>query len=106
MPINSFSYRSFLVSSAFLLAAISGASSDDTDQELARRLLQEGRILPLAEIVGAVRAEVPGEILEVEFDTESAIYVYKLTMLKPDGKLQEVEVDAATGKVVKIEDED
>jgi uncharacterized membrane protein YkoI len=105
MTIGTFRCRHFFIGLALFLAT-SAARSDDDDQELARRLVQDGRIRPLADIVAAVRPEVPGEILEVEFDTENGVYVYKLKILQADGKVEEVEVDAESGKVIKIEDED
>ena len=98
--------RAFLVGIALLLAATCHANGDDSDHDLARRLLQEGRILPLAEIVETVRGKVPGEMLEVEFEADDGAYIYELKILRPDGRIQEVEVEAATGKITKIEDDD
>jgi uncharacterized membrane protein YkoI len=80
--------------------------ADDEDHELARRLLEDGRIRPLVEIIEAVRAKVPGEILEIEFDTESGRYIYKLKLLSPGGQVQEVEVDATNGQIGEIEDDE
>jgi uncharacterized membrane protein YkoI len=88
------------------VAATIHTSGDDNDHERVRRLVQEGHIRPLVEIIETVHADVPGEILEVEFDIEDNVYVYKFKILKPNGNVQEVEVDAATGKVVETEDED
>lgn len=98
--------HALLVGIAFLLAATGHANGDDSDHDLARRLLQEGRILPLAEIVASVRGKVPGEIIEVEFDDDDGAYIYELKILRPDGRVQEVEVEAASGKITKIEDDD
>ena len=53
-----------------------------------------------------VQAQVPGEVLEVEFEAEHGTHVYEFKILRSDGKVQEVEVDAATGKITKIEDDD
>ena len=93
-----------------LIAAVAGvprgALGDDSDHDLARRLLEQGRILPLAEIVDKVRSEIPGEMLEVEFETDDGAYTYELKILGPDGRVQEIEVEAASGKIVKIEDGD
>lgn len=83
-----------------------GAAGDDSDHDLARQLFEEGRILPLAEIVDKVRSEIPGEMLEVEFESDEGAYIYELKILRPDGRVQEVEVEAASGKIVKIEDDD
>jgi uncharacterized membrane protein YkoI len=101
--------RPFALILIALVAAIGaprGAAGDDSDHDLARRLLEQGRILPLAEIVDKVRSEIPGEMLEVEFETDDGAHIYELKILRPDGRVQEIEVEAATGKIVKIEDDD
>lgn len=97
--------RSFILGTALLLLTSAIAHGGD-DHELARRLLQEGRIRPLAELTESIRRQIPGELLEVEFELENGIYVYEFKILRPDGRIKEVEVDAATGKVVKVEDDD
>jgi uncharacterized membrane protein YkoI len=97
-----------VVTVGVLLAAVASAPAfaDDDDHELARKLLTEGRILPLAKVVDGVMADVPGEMLEVEFEVEDGVYVYEIKILRPNGRVQEVEADAATGKILKIEDDD
>jgi len=89
-----------------LLGCMLPAVADDDDHERARELLREGRILPLSQVVQGVLAQVPGELLEVEFENEDGVHVYELKLLRPDGRVQEVEADAATGKILKIEDDD
>lgn len=91
-----------------LAACVGGAFADDDDgdHDLARRLLAEGRIKPLQEIVETLKREVPGEMLGVEFDAEKGQFVYEFKVLRPDGKVQEVEIDATNGKVLKVEDDD
>jgi uncharacterized membrane protein YkoI len=88
------------------LGATAARADDDDDHELARQLHQQGRILALADVMKAVQAQVPGEVLEVEFEAEHGAHVYEFKILRSDGKVQEVEADAATGKVTKIEDDD
>jgi uncharacterized membrane protein YkoI len=93
---------------AALLAAFAGATvrADDIGPDAAKRLLSEGRIKPLTEILASVKTRVPGEMLEVELELEHGTYVYEFKLLRPDGKVQEVEADAATGTIVKIEEDD
>lgn len=78
--------------------------ADDDDHIIAHKLLSEGRIKPLVELMDVVRAQFPGQILEVEFETDDGIYAYEFKLLRPDGKVQSVELDAATGQVRKVED--
>ena len=96
------------VFSAALFALLSGipVHADDVGPEMAKRLLGEGRIKPLAEILDAVTRQAPGEMLEVELVLDDGRYVYELKLLRPDGKVQEIEADAASGNILKIEDDD
>lgn len=94
----------YILASLFLIAG--GAWADDIDHERALELVREGRIRPLAEVVETVQRDVPGDMLEVELELEEGAYVYELKILRPKGNVQEVEVDAATGKILTIEDDD
>jgi uncharacterized membrane protein YkoI len=98
--------RVWLAAAALLLAAAASAHCDDIDYREAHRLVQEGRILPLAEILERVQSEVPGQVIEVELELDDGVYEYELKIISPDGKVLEVEVDAASGKILDIEDDD
>jgi uncharacterized membrane protein YkoI len=95
----------FLLLAAALVLTTGGALAGDDDHLLAKRALEEGRILPLSDILAKVKAEIPGKEIEVELEAEDGILIYELKMLRPDGRVQEVEVDAATGKILKVEDD-
>ncbi|MCV0369773.1 PepSY domain-containing protein [Filomicrobium sp.] len=95
-----------LVCGPALLTGVGTAVADDIGHEEARRLVESGRILPLAEIVDKVSVEVPGDILETELEYDDGIIVYDFKILRPDGRVQEVEVHASTGDILKIEDDD
>jgi uncharacterized membrane protein YkoI len=82
------------------------ADDDKRDQEIARQALKEGRIKSLIEITEIVKAKMPGTILGVELEVEDGRLVYEFDIVDPEGKLKEVEVDAATGDILKIEDDD
>jgi uncharacterized membrane protein YkoI len=106
MPLNSRFTPPLLA--AALIVAFAGASlrADDIGPDAAKRLLSEGRIKPLTEILAAVNTRVPGEMIEVELELEGGQYIYEFKLLRPDGKVQEVEADASTGTIVKIEEDD
>lgn len=75
----------------------------------ARAALQRGAILPIAEILGRVAAEVPGEVIEVELEHEDheghAGWIYELKLITPDGRRLEVFVDAASGRLLGQEED-
>jgi uncharacterized membrane protein YkoI len=83
-------------------------ASDEVDigHDAARQLVESGRIRPLDGIVGTVAEQVPGKLIETKLEQEHGQYVYEVKILRPDGRVQEVEVDAASGKILKIEDDD
>jgi uncharacterized membrane protein YkoI len=95
-----------LIAASLLLTAGAPTRADDIDHDQALRLLQKGSILPLTEIAARVKSKVPGKVLKVELETDDGVYVYEFKILRPNGLVQEVEADAATGKILKIEDDD
>jgi uncharacterized membrane protein YkoI len=97
--------RCFQIAACLLFAAVPG-HADDVGHDQALRLLKKGAILPLADISAKVQARVPGKVLEVELEREDGRYVYEFKILRKNGRVQEVEADAATGKILKIEDDD
>jgi uncharacterized membrane protein YkoI len=79
------------------------ALADRADQDLARRALEAGEILPLSEILAAAGAARPGHVIEVELERENGRWIYDLEVLSPEGLLYELEIDAASGSVLEIE---
>ena len=94
----------FLATGLLLFGAVEG-STDDDDHELARRALHEGRVLPLAEIFAKVKPDLLGKVIEIVLRVDGGTLIYDLKVLSPKGQLREVEVDAATGTILKMEDD-
>lgn len=80
----------------------------DSDADRARRLVQQGAILPLEEILPLVRAARPGTLIELElhYEREHDAHVYEMEILDADGRLWEVELDATTGTLIEVEPDD
>jgi uncharacterized membrane protein YkoI len=98
-------FRSGPLAAALALALAGGVHAEDVGPEVAKRLLSEGRIKPLAEILNSVTGNIPGKIIEVELEFDDGKYVYELKLLRPNGRVQEVEADAASGRILKVEDD-
>jgi len=79
------------------------ADDDDDDRQRARLLRERGEILPLQTILEKAQAERPGRVLEVEFDEEDNHYIYEVQILSPDGVVWEIEINAATGEPLEVE---
>lgn len=83
------------------------AVADDDDHLEARRLLQRGEILPLLRILDLVRAQVPGDIIEVELDCDDddGTWDYEAKVLTAAGVVRKITLDARDGTVLKIKDD-
>ncbi len=81
-------------------ASLLADPEDELDQEVARRLMEKGVILPLQRIV----EKVEGHILEVELEYEHGHYLYELEILQADGTVVERIFDATTGEPLEKEE--
>ena len=97
-----FARRSLLVGLASCLGVRSAAGTDK-DHDRARRAFQRGEIRSLSQIMADLKPQLGGEVIEVELERKANSYVYKLKILPASGRLWEVYVDAATGKVLRRE---
>jgi len=86
---------------ALTLSGVSGLAHADSEQDRARHALQAGEVLPLGTVLDRLAKEVPGQILDVELDRETdegvARWVYKIKLLRPEGTLVKLMVDARSG---------
>ena len=46
--------------------------------------------------------QIPGEIVKVELDTEDGILIYEVDIMTAQGIKYEMEIDAQTGRIVKV----
>ncbi|MBC2857857.1 PepSY domain-containing protein [Stappia sp. 28M-7] len=103
--------RRFLLALAAALPVLAAGAwpvvsiADDDDHERARRLLRSGEIRPLSEILASVESSIGGRVLDVDFERDDGRYVYELKMVMPSGRVREVTVDAATARIIEIEDD-
>ena len=75
------------------------------DHEFARRALQEGRARPLADILASANDHIRGQVIGVELEERAGAMVYELKVLRPNGELVELCLDALTGAVLKQDDD-
>jgi uncharacterized membrane protein YkoI len=80
------------------------AHSDD-DHERARRALQKGDIRSLTDIMGQLRAELGGEVIEIKLKNRKGNrnFAYEFKVLTPKGRVSEVLVDATTARILERE---
>lgn len=83
-----------------------GVLADDRkrDQDTVRQAVERGEIKPLADILEAIRAKLPGDVVGVEIEREKDRWFYELRVADTKGRLFEVYVDARSGVVDRIKE--
>ncbi|PLX39415.1 MAG: hypothetical protein C0606_02530 [Hyphomicrobiales bacterium] len=86
------------------LASENEAAESDHDRAHAAR--QRGDILPLQTILASAKDHLDGKIAEIEYEEDDGVPVYEIKLINPRGRLVEIYLDARTGKIIKIEDDE
>jgi uncharacterized membrane protein YkoI len=85
-----------------LLAFCSVVMARDLDQDEALSLRQQGVILPLEQLLQQALDLYPGaKLLEAELEEKHDIYIYEVELLTPEGVVRELDLEAATGRLLK-----
>lgn len=77
------------------------AAQDRRDHERARAALEAGQIRPLAEVLAEAERRFRGRVIEAELERDDGQWLYELKILPPNGRMFVVELDAATGAVLR-----
>ncbi|WP_260961931.1 PepSY domain-containing protein [Pseudomonas citri] len=85
-----------------LLAFCSVVMARDLDQDEALHLRQQGVILPLEQLLQQALDLHPGaKLLEAELEEKHGVYIYEVELLDTDGVVRELDLEAATGRLLK-----
>jgi uncharacterized membrane protein YkoI len=87
---------------ALSLASGLAWSSDEPDHERARAAVAAGSVLPLATVLAKLQQSHPGQVLDLELEKEEGRWVYEIKLLQANGQLVKLEMDAATGELIRI----
>jgi len=98
------------VAAAFGCATLARAdgqadASAQTDLDHIRDLVRAGKLLPLTTLRAQVLKQWPGELIGVTVGGEHGAILYEFRILDAAGKMVEVEVDAATGQILEVENQ-
>lgn len=99
---------SLLLALAAVLAVPPAIASGKDDacksgQDCALGAREQGKIRPLSDILAAARAAVPGEVIKIELEREGGVWVYEIKILATSGKRREVEINAETLSIIKVD---
>ncbi|AIR91386.1 PepSY domain-containing protein [Pseudomonas cremoricolorata] len=95
----------YLAASLLVVSAL--ATARDLDQDEALELRHRGTIMPLEQLLEAALGRYPGaRLLEAELEQEHDRYEYEVEILTPEGVVREIKFDAATGELLKDEEDD
>lgn len=95
------------VIAAGLLLCSGLSPAHDLGQDEALKLRQQGAILLLEQLLASAMARYPGaRLLEAELERNHGRYIYEVELLTASGAVREIELDAATGHLLKDEEDD
>jgi uncharacterized membrane protein YkoI len=92
-----------LAVAALALPPLAAGEDCKRNQDCALEAFQRGEIKPLSEVLAVARAKVPGEVVKIELDREDGIWVYEIKILTASGRLRELEINAKTLAIIKVE---
>lgn len=78
-------------------------SGDDEDS--VRDAVQNNRIMSLSKVKAIVALRFGNNIIDVEIDRKSGQWIYEFKLINNSGRLVEIEVDARTGTILKVEND-
>jgi hypothetical protein len=71
------------------------------DHERARAALEAGHIRPLSDLLSEVERRFRGRVIEAELEWDDGQWLYELKILPPNGRVFSVELDAASGRLLR-----
>lgn len=93
--------RFALLSLVSVFFAGGAAAQERRDHERARAALEAGEIRPLAELLAVVERRYQGRVIEADLERDDGQWLYEFKILPPNGRMFVVEIDAATGALLR-----
>lgn len=79
---------------------------DDATRETLHRRVERGEIKSLAALRAIVQDKVAGSIVSTKLSNEDGRITYEFRVLRPDNHMVEIELDAASGAILEMENEE
>lgn len=84
---------------ALTALAVSPEFARADNHRRARDAVTAGDILPLSTVLGIVRGQFPGRVMDVDLKQRGRSWTYRVKLLTPEGQVMRISVDARTGAV-------
>lgn len=99
-------WRACLLAMALVAGGAAVAKDHDHDHDRARRAVEEGRMLPLRDILARVEVDYAGQVIEAELEEQGGAAVYEIKIMTNAGRLMKLHYDARTGVLLKSSERD
>lgn len=74
----------------------------ERDHDRAREARRRGEVRPLGELSAVAERLLGARVIEVELDDDDGVPVYEFDLLRPDGQVLKLEVDARDGRWLEL----
>lgn len=78
------------------------ATAGPGSHDRAREAVRSGQIRPLGEIIAGVTKRYPGRVVDVDLLQGPGRWVYRVKMLRRDGGVMVVDVDARSNRILSV----
>lgn len=92
-----------LAAGLILTGGIVGVAVADTKDKQA---ITEAPTVSMIQAIEIANTQVPGIVLEAELENEDDTNIYEIEIVKADGVEMEVEINAESGEVLAVEEDD
>ena len=92
-----------LAVAAIALPPLAAGEDCKRNQDCALEAFQRGEVRPLSEVLAVARELGAGDVVKVELDREDGIWVYEIKILTASGRVRELEINAKTLAIIKVE---
>ncbi len=92
----------------FTFYSVSAYSDNEKGHDLddIHHAVKSGEIKPLGELLNQVREQFNGEVIEIEIEREFGVWVYEFELISSSGRLLEIYVNASTGEILRVDNEE
>jgi hypothetical protein len=101
---RAYSMKIPLIFLALAVGMISSPSCNAHDDDLSSKVVEwvkEGKVLPFDTIMQRYESRLKGRLLDLEVEQKHGRIIYELEILRDDGIVYEIKIDAKTGEWLK-----